>query len=393
MCIHTSKDHNMPTKAASGSTAAAGKRRSKTAIEGPPTHLLAQQNIDMSPYLIHVTTVRSHILRNWTEGLKFIISEGSMTFSPEGDITLSSMNVSETVFCFSRLLGSLFERWHVAEKTTVSVNFVQLHKVMQAPSDVSDRAHRPPIAGDKGRMRKRRFYSLCGTRFPGPHVYKNRNEPGFDDGTWKHAQAASGKTDSCTCPQVYQIALLEIPETQLSIKDKLMYPCEITVSAVQLSKVLRDLEHTSATHVQLQVKGDVLTVSGVSNQADDISHIRAVATFKSQKLAENAIDSLYKDDGEVVPKDPNEAPKVYTSTHLLKYLGESSAGALKARAVADHAIQSFSRGTSSSATRRVSTFATTSPPPSITPWPASDTSVSSSFQAKFPELEQSAIRP
>jgi hypothetical protein len=162
---------------------------------------------------------------------------------------------------------------------------------------------------------------------------------------------------------------------------------------VQLSKVLRDLEHTSATHVQLQVKGDVLTVSGVSNQADDISHIRAVATFKSQKLAENAIDSLYKDDGEVVPKDPNEAPKVYTSTHLLKYLGESSAGALKARAVADHAIQSFSRGTSSSATRRVSTFATTSPPPSITPWPASDTSVSSSFQAKFPELEQSAIRP
>lgn len=263
------------------STGVTRKRKTPVAEE-LPAHLKETEQIDTSLYKIFLKTSRSHVIKNWIEGLRYIISEGTICFSPEdgGIISLSSVNTSETVFVFTKLLGHLFENWFCEEKTTVSVNFAQLFKAM------------------KGCTEKDLF-----------SMYVLKDQP---EKLYTKTEATQDLTTTHT------IQLLELPESNIRIRKKLSYSCQITISSSQFSKVLRDMEHVGSTYCQMTVVGDTLTLTSVSNVCDDTGHVKQESTFKGKNIADTSnLDDVYQSEA---PTAANEAPKIYTGTFLLKYL-------------------------------------------------------------------------
>lgn len=133
-------------KQARSMTKATSSRRRKEPAEGPPPHLTALEPIDFGRYALYLRTSRSHILKSWVEGLKYLLQEGSIVFSPskedgseEGSMTLASTNTSETVFVYSKLHSHLFETWHCPAKVVVSLNFSMFHRyVVPESADLPD---------------------------------------------------------------------------------------------------------------------------------------------------------------------------------------------------------------------------------------------------------------
>lgn len=216
--------------------------------------------------------------QSWVEGLKYLLQEGSIIFSPEdgGNMTLASTNTSESFFVYSKLTNQLFETWVCEKRTVVSLNFGQLHRAIRASTEKD--------------------------------IFSMFMERDIVDKLFIRIQ---GSLDVET---TYSIQLLELPESNLSIPDKLVYPLSITISASMLSKCLRDMEHISASYVKFTASGNTLVLSSVNNPAEDVGHVKQESKFRS-----NAIEGAEMD-GVTQQTEEGDIPKVYSGIYLLKYL-------------------------------------------------------------------------
>lgn len=278
----------------SGSKSTTSRRR-KEPSDAPPAHLISSDPVDFNKYTLFLRTTRSHIVKSWIEGLRYLLQEGSLVFDRTEDgpdtgcMTLASTNSTESVFVYSKIYSHLFETWYCEKRTVISLNFGQLHRAIRSCSE------------------KDLFTMFC--------------ERDVHDRLFIKIQ------NSLELETVYSIQLLELVPPSLSIP-RLSYPICVTVNSQMLSRCLRDMEHVSALYIKFVATGNTLTLSSLNTPSDEIGHVRQESVFKSTTPSASAAPTnLPEGDGSdvFVQQDENSsmaAPKCYSGVFLLKVISK-----------------------------------------------------------------------
>jgi proliferating cell nuclear antigen len=85
---------------------------------------------DNSKYIFHLRTTKTDPIKNLSELLRDLLTEGNLECTPEG-IRLMSVSANRTVLVHMKLLGSQFEEYYCRETINLGLNMEEYFKIVK----------------------------------------------------------------------------------------------------------------------------------------------------------------------------------------------------------------------------------------------------------------------